>query len=313
VVDASTLSTTSIASFPGSGGGGGNMGGWPSVGYSGIAGTGGAGGGALAIICQGTINLNSGSIVDARGGDGNPPGDAYVMQYGQSAGGGGSGGTFYVAGANVNVSAVTIGEGASANGATIDLSGGRGGGWRNPRTGLMNRYPWYNSHGNFGGDGGYGRMVVEYRTSLNGGKELANRWGYEQSTFPAADDQYRALAGTATFKCRGVPAGSYFRSKFVDLGSLRPQVTALYPQTQSNVASLVLQGQGAQSHPHNPGAGGTGEADSSNLGTLTSASFSMYYDGWRWWRFQGSFTRFSTGGAPVIDNIQSNYDRDNTP
>ncbi|MCE9636539.1 MAG: hypothetical protein K8T90_12615 [Planctomycetes bacterium] len=305
VADASLLTTTTIANFAGSGGGGGNAGGWPYQYYYGSAGMAGGGGGAVAIICQGNVNVTGTGTVRARGGDGTNPGVAYPYYYAHAGGGGGSGGTCYLVGNNISISAVTIGEGTSANGATFDVSGGFGGGFRQPFSGVQ-KYPWYNSFGNFGGDGGFGRVVLEYKTSINSGKVLVNRWGNEAATFYDSSNSYRTTAGQATYKCRGLPGQTTFRSTFVDLGSLRPQVTGLYAGTIGSNAVVSFQGQGAQSHPHNPGVGGTGEADPSVLSSIVTGTTSgMTFDGFRWWRFSGTLSRLNVAvtAPPVVDNV----------
>lgn len=309
IVDTTTLSVTNIANYVGSGGGGGNAGGWGYNPYYGYAGFGGGGGGSVAIICQGTIRVNAGGRVEAFGGDGNPPGMAYPYYYSHAAGGGGSGGTVYLAGNNVVIA--TAASESTSSGATFDMRGGFGGGWRQPWSGVRNAYQWYNAHNHFGGDGGYGRLVIDWRTSLNSrtNTALVNAWGYQQNSFHDATQQYRSLGGSATFKCRGIPKSNYFQSKFYDLGSLNPTVTAMTVGLQQNLGSLSLSGRGAQSHPFNAGTGGTGEADPSNImPTSVTGSASMSTSGWRWWRFEGSFTRFaSTGGAPRIDGVGINY------
>lgn len=311
VTDATTVTVTNISNLVGSGGGGGNAGGWGYGPYMGFAGMGGGGGGSVAIISQGTITVNSGATVSARGGDGNPPGAAYPYYYAHAAGGGGSGGTVYLAANAVTIASSTVES--TATGATFDLRGGFGGGWRQEWTGMRQAYQWYNTHGHFGGDGGYGRLIIDWRTSLNGrtNTALVNRWGFEQTSFHDATVQYRALAGSATFKCRGIPGQGYFQSAFYDLGSLNPTVTSMTTGLLQNVGSYTLNGRGAQSHPTNVGAG-TGAVDTSNLmPSAVTGSASMAATGWRWWRFEGSFTRFaSTGAGPRIDNIAIGYTSD---
>jgi hypothetical protein len=321
-VDATSFTGSTWANFAGSGGGGGNGGGYTVTSYWPFASTAGGGGGALAIVCQGTVNLASGSLIAARGGEGNNPGGAYLPYYSRSGAGGGSGGLVYIAGKDVTVAKVQVGEGGTQtnSGATIDLQGGMGGGWRQQFTGLRNEYPWYNTHGNFGGDGGYGRLVVEYTNSLNGvttpgGKTLANRWGYQQSVFTDARKQYRAMAGSASYKCRAIPGNNTFQSTFIDLGSLRPNVTSSTYTVGSNT-SYTVNLQGAQSHPSNPGVGGTGEADAANLSSLVSVPTSgtaLNFDGWRWVRFSGTIARLtSTGQQPSLDNIAITATTDST-
>lgn len=310
-LDATSISINTISSFVGSGGGGGNAAGYLPYGWAGSVGTGGGGGGGLVIITPNTINLtNAGiagnGIVEARGGDGNPPGSAYISSpcYAHAGGGGGSGGTVYFVGANINVA-----EAASetvTSGFTFDLRGGYGGGWRSldqfPGN-IMARQPQYNSFGSFGGDGGHGRVVFEYTGSFNGGKTPVNRYGLEESSFFDTTENYRAFAGSSLFRCRGKQGQGAFRSKWFDTDSLRPVMSSL-SVTQANVTSVVLQGQGAQSHPHNAGAG-TGEPDETNVSPLTS-SFPVgnYLDGWRWFRFSGSFARVTgNANAPTLDNV----------
>jgi hypothetical protein len=310
-INASTISTSTISSYVGSGGGGGNAGGYYYYQWMASTAHGGGGGGAIAIIAQGAITVNSGAAIEARGGNGNPPGAAYYSYYSHSAGGAGSGGTIYLAGNTVTISPAT--SESQTVGATLNVGGGYGGGWRQPWTGTRNRFQWYNSHGAFGGDGGFGRVVIDYRTTLNGtgNRALANRWGYEQTAFTDASQQYRAMAGQATFKCRGVPGGTLFRSNFLDLGSFRPLVTSMTITVGNTNTSYVYQGQGAQSHPHNAGATGNGAADTSNVSAAFTGTGSMSVDGWRWWRFQGTLTRLSsTGAAPVLDNAVIGYQTD---
>jgi hypothetical protein len=308
-LDASVISLSNYGSYIGSGGGTGNSGGYYY--YPGFAGHGGAGAGSIAIICQGTITVNSGARLEAHGGDGIGPGVAsFYYNSGSyfgvdhSAGGGGSGGTIYLAANNI-VIAPAVTESVTS-GATFDLAGGYGGGWRQNFSGTRNRYPWYQSYGNFGGDGGYGRLVIDYRTSLNNGRPVANRFGYEQTTFTDASNQYKALAGQATFKCRSTPGGTYFRSKFADLMSVRPTVDSLTFGAHANDNTL-LQGQGAQSQPF------ANAVDTSNVSSVVNAAGSnMNFNGWRYWRFLGVMTRLSSSGvSPYIDNVAWGYTTDN--
>lgn len=318
-LDPSTLTSTALSTldnFVGSGGGGGNSGGYYNNQY-GMAGTGGAGGGALAIITPKKMTFGAQSAIEARGGDGNQAGAAAIYvwtgstytSYNHAGGGGGSGGTVYLIGDEISIAKVNVGEGVSKDGATFDMAGGMGGGYRTPLSngsGILVGYPSYDSFGNFGGDGGYGRLIIDYKTSLNGGRTLVNRWGMEQSVFHDAKRQYRALAGSFSTACRGAPKSNLFQSKWYDLGSLRPIVNGASALTTSNVGSLTFQGQGAQSHPHNPGAGGTGEADPGNISALVNSAPSML-DGWRFFRFRGTFTRGAGSTVPTVDNVQMSY------
>ncbi len=312
-IDPSLVSTTNTSSFVGSGGGGGNAGGYPYY-WAGYAGRGGGGGGGLVIITPGTMNISG--RLEAKGGNGNPPGFTMFTSSNwneHSAGGGGSGGMIHLVADRMALTTVTTGEGAAADGATFDVSGGQGGGWRQPVTGIRGQRPWYASGGHFGGDGGFGRVVLEYRTALTDGNGISktpvNRWGMEQSTFHDAHDQYRALAGTARFVCRGTPGLGTFRSTWQDTGSLRPVFSSLAAGTASNVATFTLQGQGAQSHRQAVG-GGTGMPDTANVSALADPG-TGFLDGWRWWRFSGSFTRLgATSPAPIIDNVMAEYETD---
>ncbi len=327
-VDATNIDETNLASFVGSGAAGGGLGGYTyspsSWHYFGLTGSGGGAAGALGIIGSGTVTVNG--TIEAKGGDGNPPGAGAMSVtvwnwstgsrssygYAHSGGGGASGGTVYIVGDNVNISPVTVGEGAGANGATLDLQGGVGGGRRQFRnSGNSNKYPAYNTMGNFGGDGGFGRAVIRYKTSLNNGRQLFNRWGMEQSVFENNNERYTVLAGSASAACRGLPGGSTFKSQFYDLASFAPVVNRLDPAVQTNVTYTIL-GEGAQSDPHDPGLGGTGVADPDNTSGFQSSGAAML-DGWRWLRSRGTIARPTTNPtdpAPVLDDIEWDYTTD---
>jgi hypothetical protein len=286
----------------------------------------------VAIIATGGITLGSGALFEARGGDGQTPGQPFFWSSGQgeyahAGGGGGSGGTVYLASNNVTIAAVDPATGAG--GSTFDMRGGMGGGYRsqNENASLFG-YPEYYSVGSFGGNGGYGRLVVEYTNTLNNGKEVVNRWGMEPQSIAgvpqidAGSNTYRTLAGTARFLCPGLKqAGTKVRSKWYDLGSIVPTVDGMKADTVVNAVFPLLI-EGAQSHPNNRGSG-TGEPDANNTSGMFSASASLsdMLVGWRWIRFSAGananpnsgFTRLTdpTGGeVPRIDDIKITYTKD---
>lgn len=328
--DPSVISNTNLSSFVGSGGGGGNSGGDDYSYYYGMAGIGGGGAGAVALMNTNTANsVTINGTIEARGGDGQTPGAPafWTNSYGAYAhggGGGGAGGTVYIASNVVSIGAVSTLTGTG--GATFDFRGGFGGGYRsqNQYAGLQ-AYPEYFSTGAFGGNGGYGRLVIAVRTggTLNNvsvsasqsGKDLANRWGMEQSSIDSASNTFKTLAGTARFYCPGLLAGgTVAQSKFADLKSLSPIVSSFVAGTVQN-ATFTLKVEGAQSLPNTAGAGGTGDADPSNTSgqfVVTASSPTPLLQGWRWFRWRGDFvkTTSSTGGAVLIDNLNIVYTSD---
>jgi hypothetical protein len=335
--DPTSITNANLSSFVGSGGGGGNSGGDDYYGpYYGMAGIGGGGAGAIAIVNTSTANsVSITGTIEARGGDGNTPGmvgywAASPGAFGHAGGGAGAGGTVYIASNSVSIGAVTPSTGTG--GATFDFRGGLGGGYRsqNQSAGLQ-AYPEYYSTGAFGGNGGYGRLVlaVPLNGTINGvamtstqpGKDLANRWGMEQTTIDSASRTYKALAGTSRFYCPGLNAGgSVAQSKWHDLRSLSPVVTSFTAATIQN-ATLQLRIEGAQSLPNTAGTGGTGDADPTNTsgqllvmntgGTPPVLSATLL-QGWRWFRWRGDFvkTTSATGGAVLIDNMNIVYTSD---
>ena len=317
VTSNSTL-TTYLTNFAGSGGGGGNPGADTYYQYYGLSGLGGGGAGAVAFVSPVSVTVTG--TVMARGGDGNTPGAPYFWSpsYAHAGGGGGSGGTVYISSDTVTIGAVTPTTGTG--GATFDMRGGFGGGYRsqNPGAGLQ-AYPEYMSVGSFGGNGGYGRLVIDYKTTLNSGRVLANRWGLEQTTIDSASNTYRAMAGTARFFCPGLSAGgSVGRSNWYDLRSISPILTSFTAGTVQN-ATLNLRIEGAQSLPNALGgaAGAYGAAYAANTGAPDPANTSGLFTpgtmtGWRFLRFDATFTRTttSTGGAVVIDNMTATYTSD---
>jgi uncharacterized protein YodC (DUF2158 family) len=280
--------------------------------YFGMTGAGGSGSGALALIGQDTVTV-SGKI-EAKGGDGNIPGATYAYYgYSHGGGGGGSGGTVMLVGDHVNIAAVTN-INSAASGATFDLTGGIGGGWRQQwkNSGTITKYPAYNSDSSFGGDGGYGRLVVQYKTSLNGGNSLFNRAGMEHVAFDDITERYTVLSGSARAKCLGGNNGGAYRSKWYDLESVSPLVTNLTNLTTGTNTTFTLLGEGAQSHPHNPGPTGTGEPDPNNTSGTQSAGANIL-NGWRYFRFSGTISRSSTDPtrpAPLIDRVNFPYQTD---
>jgi hypothetical protein len=322
--DVTTLAVTNLSSFVGSGGGGGNSGGDNSYSSAGLSGSGGGGAGAIAIVSPVSITVGTTGSIQARGGDGQTPGYLYSSMYYQHAGGGGgSGGTIYLVSDVVSIAPVTS---LLTDGATFDMRGGLGGGRRsqNQYTNCM-AYPEYISIGSFGGDGGYGRLAIDYKTSLNSGRQLANRWGMEQTAVDSTSNTYKALAGTAKFYCPGMtPAGNIGRSKWYDLKSISPTLSSFAAARFDN-ASLTLRIEGAQSLPNSLGSAGgtwgsgyaanTGDPDpanTSNLFTASSVSSLTPLTGWRFLRFDATFTRTtSSTGAPVaIDNMTATYTSD---
>ena len=310
--DPSMIAVSNISSFVGSGGGGGNSGGDTYYNWFTLGGMAGGGAGAVAIISASGRTLTMNGVIEAKGGDGTPPGFATTWSnypLAHAGGGGGSGGTIMLVGDTVAIGAANPTTGTG--GATVDVRGGMGGGWRSKNTGLsLTGYPEYNSTGSFGGRGGYGRLVVDYRSSLNSGRPLANRWGMEQTSYDA-DNTTRTLAGTARFTCPGFSvAGRTFQSRWYDLGSVRPIVTSLSRVVLN--ANLTLQVEGAQSHPHNRGTG-TGEADPANTSGAFVPGAGAFLDGWRFFRFRGDIIRTSssTGGPASVDDVRITYETDN--
>jgi hypothetical protein len=308
--DPSTISVTNLSSFVGSGGGGGNAGKYIyspcNWNYFGMAASAGSGGGALALVGDDTLTVSG--TIESKGGGGNVSGAAYASYgYNHSGGGAGSGGTVLLIGDTVEIAPVTNINSATS-GATFDLNGGIGGGWRQQykNSSTISRYPTYNSQGNFGGDGGFGRLVVQYKTSLNGGATLFNRGGMEHVGFDDIYRRYTVLAGSARSTCLGGSNGGSYRSKWYDLGSVSPVVSNLFAGKVGSNTNFTLQGEGAQSHPHNPGPGGTGEPDPTRTSGMQSVS-SNFLNGWRFFRFGGVISRASTDPtkpAPAIDNVQ---------
>ena len=302
----------------------------------GLAGIGGGGAGAVAIMNTSTANsVSITGTIEARGGDGQTPGQVGYWYYpytsppnnasAHAGGGGGSGGTVYIASNAITIGAVTPSTGSG--GATFDLRGGFGGGYRGQNTGAgLQAYPEYISTGAFGGNGGYGRLVLAPVTNgtINGvtvtaaqpGKDLANRWGMEQTSIDSASNTFKTLAGTARFYCPGtVAGGTVALSKWYDLKSVSPKVASFVAGSVFN-ANLTLKVEGAQSLPNSAGAGGTGDADPSNTSGLfvpTSANGPFgILQGYRWMRWRADFTKTttSTGGAVFIDNLNIVYTSD---
>jgi hypothetical protein len=332
--DPSAISNLNLGSFVGSGGGGGNSGGDTYSGYFGMAGLGGGGAGAVALM--NTSTANSASItgtIEARGGDGQTPGQpgfwypfsTGYSSYAHAGGGGGSGGTVYIASNAITIG--TVNQSTGTGGATFDLRGGLGGGYRGQNTGAgLQAYPEYLSTGGFGGNGGYGRLVLAPVTNgtVNGvvvtssqpGKDLSNRWGMEQTSIDLASNTFKTLAGTARFYCPGtVSGGTVALSKWYDLKSVSPKVASFVAGSVFN-ASLTLKVEGAQSLPNSAGAGGIGDADPSNTSglfvpTSTNGPFGIL-QGYRWMRWRADFTKTtsSTGGAVFIDNMNIVYTSD---
>jgi hypothetical protein len=322
--DQTAMVATNLASFVGSGGGGGNSG-YDGNGLSmSYAGIGGAGGGAMAIVSPTSVTVSG--TIEARGGDGQTPGFAAVWNpvWAHGGGGGGSGGTVYIASNVISIGAVTPSTGTG--GATIDLRGGAGGGYRGTNTVVgLQAYPEYYSVGSFGGKGAYGMLVLAVTPtgSVNGvanvssnlGKPLANRWGMEQTTIDSATNTWKTLAGTARFYCPGINSGgSLARSKWYDLGSLNPTVDAFRLNTVVN-ATLTTRVEGAQSAPNTAGTAvpPNGVPDAANTsGFFTVPATGGFLKGWRWLRFELSFvkTTTATGGAVVIDDAQITYTYD---
>jgi hypothetical protein len=322
--DPTAMVITNLSSFVGSGGGGGNSGydgNYNFFGYSGIA---GAGGGAVGIVSPASVTISG--TIEARGGDGQTPGHPQTgwPTNAHAGAGGGSGGTIYIASNSITLSPVTPSTGAG--GATIDLRGGAGGGYRgtNLYAGLQ-AYPEYYSVGSFGGKGGYGMMVlaVTPNGTVNGvtnvnsnlGKPLANRWGMEQTTIDSATNTYKTLAATARFYCPGIQSGgSLARSKWYDLGSIQPVVDAFKMNVVTN-ATLTTKVEGAQSAPTTAGTAvpPVGVPDAANTsGLFVVPATTGFLKGWRWLRFELSFTKTtsSTGGAVVIDDALITYTGD---
>ena len=314
VTDSATLATY-LTSFCGSGGGGGNASGeadgsTASASSYGLGGIGGGGAGSVGIVSPGGVTISG--RIEARGGDGATPGIAtYVgsAPLAHSGGGGGSGGTVYIASNTVSIaSPASDGTG----GATIDLRGGLGGGRRSQHLTLgLTNYPEYMPSGAFGGSGGFGRLVVDYTTSVNSGATVVNRWGMEQTTIDSTSNTYKTLAGTARFYCPGVvPSGTTARSTWYDLRSLSPSVTSFAAGTVTN-ATVTLRIEGAQSLPNTVGSG-TGSPDPANTSGLFEPTGNPLMTGWRWLRWDATFTRTSgaTDNPPNIDNLKATWTSD---
>ena len=283
-----------------------------SANYSALGAIGGGGAGSVGIVSPNGVTING--TIQARGGDGATPGFAYYWYYyptGHSGGGGGSGGTVYVASNTVSIGAVTPTTGTG--GATIDLRGGLGGGRRSQHRSLgLTQYPEYFTSGAFGGTGGYGRLVIDYTSSVNSGVQLVNRWGMEQSSADSASNSFKTFAGTARYFCPGLLiAGSTARSTWYDLKSISPILTSFSAGLVQNTSVFTLKVEGAQSLPNTAGAG-TGSPDPNNTSGLFSPTANPVMTGWRWLRWDATFTR-STGssGAPVmIDNMTASWTSD---
>jgi hypothetical protein len=266
--DITNVSLSNFGTFAGSGGGGGNSGGfnnWSSYRYYGYAGHAGSGAGALALVAKGNVNING--TIEAIGGGGNPPGNTLRSAnsnfnwsvYAHSGGGAGSGGFVYVMGQNVNIDPAS-GSGSGSGGATVDLGGGIGGGVRGTTEvgSIDEKYPSYYSYGAFGGNGGFGRMVVDYVGELNGANTpVFNKYGNQESDFgDSIKARYTALGGTATSGCL-FSGGASFRSQWYDLNSVAPLVSALNLSGVGGTPPTIF-GQGAQSHPHAVGRAADG-------------------------------------------------------
>jgi hypothetical protein len=301
----------------GAGGGGGNAGAYlyssRNWNYYGMAASAGSGAGALGLVAEDTVTVSG--TIEAIGGDGNVPGGAYgsSRNFNHSGGGGGSGGTVVVIGDAVSIAAVTDINNA-ASGATIDLTGGQGGGWRQlwQSSGTRQRYPTYNSFGNFGGDGGFGRLIVQYKTSLNDGAELFNRGGLEHVAFDDPSNRFTVLSGSARGICLGGNDAGTFKSTWYDLETIVPIVNDLYPDTVGANTGFTMQGEGAQSDPHDPGEFDIGAADPNNTSGFLNPG-TGFLNGWRFLRFSGTLSRASadpTQPAPFIDDVQIEYETD---
>ncbi len=316
-VDPSNITVATLGNAVGSGGGGGNdsmysyirAGLW-NWNYYGMNGAAGSAAGALALVGDDTLTVSG--TIEAKGGSGNLPGGAYINSrtYANSGGGAGSGGTVMLVGDTVSIAAITNINDATS-GATFDLNGGIGGGrrqqYRNSST--ISRYPTYNSFGTFGGDGGYGRLIVQYTNSLNSGATLFNRGGMEHVGFDDNNRVYSVLAGTARARCLGGNDGGNYRSTWYDLDSLSPVVNDVAPGTVGGNTTFTIQGEGAQSDPHDPGPGGTGVADDANTSGMQSAA-TGFLNGWRFFRFGGTISRTTTDPTkppPVLDDVAFPY------
>ena len=153
--------------------------------------------------------------------------------------------------------------------------------------------------------GGFGRLVVQYKTSLNDGNALFNRGGMEHVGFDDVNQRYTVLAGSARSTCLGGNNGGNYRSAWYDLGSVSPVVNSLTIGSTGDNTTVTIQGEGAQSHPHNVGNGGTGEPDPDNTSGM-QANSAGFLNGWRFFRFGGTISRASTDPtepAPAIDDI----------
>ncbi len=320
-----SVSNLSNASYQPGGGGGGNLGGYhyrptsTNRAYYGYAGSAGSSGGIVAFVTPGTITVNG--TIEAKGGNGNPPGaPAHVGQISSSweglsnsGGGAGAGGTVLLTGDQVNITTATS---QTSSGAKIDLRGGIGGGWRsqsNTDASAHRRYPSYASFGNFGGDGGFGRLIVDYKTSFNNGNFVFNKYGHQQdgSGFGIPVDldgfgRQDLLAGTAVARCGGAFDGNTYQSGWIRLNGLNDVVTNLENLMTSNVTSTI-EGQGAPYQPHaltvDPTASGLSAwVGPGSLSTLTAYGFV---------RYRGTFARTgSTSPPPVIGETKVTFDTD---
>ena len=152
--------------------------------------------------------------------------------------------------------------------------------------------------------------MIDYKTSINSGVPIVNRWGLEQTTIDANTNLFSAMAGTARFFCPGIVAGgTRARSKWYDLKSVSPIVTSFGPATIVNASPVTTQIEGAQSHPHSTLVSATGDPDPSNTSIMGLPGGSPILKGWRWFRFETNFTKTSssTAGPVQIDDMKISY------
>jgi len=330
-IDPTGISVSNLSSYAPGGGGGGNLGGYhyrptsTNWGYYGYAGSGGAAGGMAGFVSSGTLTVNG--TIEAKGGNGNPPGATSYVGYingsweghSNSGGGAGSGGTVLLVGDEVNLAPAT--SLTSAAGATIDLRGGIGGGWRSQsNTEISNnhkRYPSYTSFGNFGGDGGFGRLIVDYKTSFNGGRYVFNKYGHHQAQGtggPLSDldnlDRQELWAGTAVARCGGAFDGNTYKSGWIRLDGLNDVVTNLQNLLVTN-ASTTIEAQGA---PYLPGSTQVNSAAAGlSAWVATGGTLSSTLTGYGFVRYRGTFARTSSTQAPVIGETRITFATDDAP
>ena len=175
-----------------------------SYGTPGGAAAGGGGGGAITIQGASSVDIGSGALITAFGGDG---GDAYTQSsYYGGAGGGGAGGIILIR---------ATGSMRFGPGATLDVSGGTGGApsWAT--------YTYYK--GGDGGDGGTGYIRIEARENENSpGKPLITGDNTANMTYPSYSK--------GVYAPKGGGAPSVGQTFFENLGVFDPDMVSPSPE-----------------------------------------------------------------------------------